>query len=75
MDRTDPVRLRFRRNAESRAAAHRSLHQQPNGRWSVRIGGPVRGCLRTFATRAAAERAVDDHYNELMLRFVRGGRP
>lgn len=64
-------RLRMRRSLAAREEALSSVRPRPDGRWQARIGGRIRGETRAFVSRAEAERAVHDHYNEAMLAWVR----
>jgi hypothetical protein len=59
-------RLRLIRNQAARSEALASIRQTPKG-WQARLGGRMRGRTETFGTKAAAERAVNDHYNEAAL--------
>ena len=64
------VKLKFRRNMQARQAALASIRPLPNGRLQARIGGRMRGRTESFPSRVAAERAVNNHYNEVMMQFI-----
>lgn len=62
--------LKLRRNAAARKDALASIRPRPQGNWQVRIGGRVRGRWLVLPTRAAAERAANDHYNAAMQAYL-----
>ena len=81
IDRGRLFQLKLRHNAASRAKALESIRQtSPRiggmlpAIWRVRIGGRMRGRTDYFYSREAAEKAVHDHYNELMMQFIEKGK-
>ena len=74
VDRGRLFGLKLKKNSEARQAAFKSIREvvrrgQVSG-YSVRIGGAVRGRVVTARSRERAERLVEEHYNEEMLKFV-----
>jgi hypothetical protein len=63
-------RRKLRDNAQARRQALESIAPGPNGTWQARVGGPVRGTLRTYLSRDEAERDVNAHYTTLVHRWV-----
>jgi len=58
-------KLVLKRSFAARTEALASIRQVPPlGHWQARLGGKVRGRTVTFLSRAAAEQAVNQHYNE-----------
>jgi hypothetical protein len=60
---------KLRDNHEARKQALESVRPYMGG-WQARLGGPVRGTLRTYATREAAEADVNGYYNAIIHRWV-----
>lgn len=67
--------LKLKRNYATRVAALESIRLVSPGRagsrWEARIGGKMRGHTLHFASKVSATYAVDYHYNEQMVQFVR----
>lgn len=74
IDKGQLVRIKFRRNLAAREEALASIWKVPGtGKWRARIGGRMRGRTAEFSTRARAEAAVNDHYNGVMMEWLKGG--
>lgn len=68
--------MRIRRNAAARADAIQTVRQLPNGRWTVRLGGRMRGHSVVVDSQPLAVQAANDHYNawaQRILAAARGG--
>lgn len=61
-------------SAKARAGAKATIASPTPGVWVARIGGGVRGELRRFDSRHAAEKAIDDHYNAALMRSIERDR-
>lgn len=61
------VQLNFKRSLAARRDALASIRPLPNGRWSARIGGRMRGSTRVFWAKDEAERAVHAYYSVRLL--------
>lgn len=78
VDRGRLFALKLKHNRRARERALESIQQTSKpigellpGIWRVRIGGRMRGRIKYFYSRYAAEQAVHAHYNELMMQFLR----
>ena len=60
---TAAVFLMLARSHEARVKAMRTIHHVA-GQWNVRIGGPVMGTTRHYASRQGAVSAVHRHYDK-----------
>lgn len=67
------VQLKFRRSHAARQDALASVRQRPDGKWQARIGGRMRGRTEVFRSRQTAEAAVNEHYNDRLMEFIRRG--
>lgn len=67
------IALKFKRNLAAREDALASVRKLPSGRWQARIGGRIRGRTDTFMARSIAEAAVNDHYNGVMVKWLKEG--
>lgn len=65
--------LKLKHNHASRTNALQSIRQLPNGKWRARIGGRVRGKFYQFPGYLQAEKAVNDHYNDQLMKFLGKG--
>ena len=65
------VQLRFKRSRQAREAALATIRRTGSGKWQARIGGAVRGEIVAKSSRVLVERAVHDHYNEELARWIR----
>jgi len=67
-------KLRLKRNVAAREAAKATI-ASVRGTFGVtflaRIGGQVRGRTEAFSTRREAEIAVDKHYNDAMMAWIK----
>ena len=75
VDRGRLLALKLKHNFASRETAIRTIDQYVDERWHVKIGGQVRGKWHDYASRAAAVKAVNDHFNECALAFVERRKP
>lgn len=64
------IALKFKRNGAARDEALKSIRPVPGGKFTARIGGRVRGRTERFLTRRLAEKAVNDHYNGVMMQWL-----
>lgn len=65
-------KMKVDRNRDARQSALSTVRELPRGGWQARVGGPVRGRLVLGVSRAAVERAVNDHYNSILHDWVTG---
>lgn len=63
-------RLKIKHSHRARQQALQSIERLSSGRYAAKIGGVNRGKPQEFMSRAAAERAIHQHYNEHMWRWL-----
>lgn len=61
--------IRLARSKAARESAYATI-AKVGAWWVARIGGAQRGEVRSFATRAKAVAAIDEHYNAALFRQV-----
>ena len=66
--------MRMQRNAAAREDALKTVRMLPNGRWTVRVGGKIKGRSVVVNTRNEAVAAANDHYNNWAQRILRAYR-
>ena len=74
VDKPRLIKLKFKRNCYARTEALAAIRRRPDGKWQARIGGKIRGRTDVFSTRGRAEQAVNDHYNDVMMAWLKEKR-
>lgn len=66
-------KIRLRHNRFARETALATIRPTSDRkRWIARIGGPDRGWEQTFLSREQAIKAIHEHYDGAMMRYVKG---
>lgn len=67
VDKGRLIQLKLRQNETLRQEARGTIRGTPSGKYSVRIGGRLRGHWHVFLTRQQCEDAAEQYYNERAL--------
>jgi len=62
--------LKLKHNRVCRERSIATIRPLPNGTWQARIGGFVRGHTCVYPSQVLAEKAVNAHYNETLMKFL-----